>query len=125
MLNNIDAIPTIAVKDVKKAKKFYSDTVGLKEVPSDEDQVLMYRSGNTTIMVYESEYAGSNKATAVTWAVGDEIDRLAKELKDKGVPFERYDFPGTTMEGDVHVMDGMKAAWFRDPDGNILAMVSG
>lgn len=49
----------------------------------------------------------------------------ARELKDKGVAFEHYDFPGMVLEGDVHVMGELKAAWFKDPDGNILAIMNG
>jgi uncharacterized protein YqgV (UPF0045/DUF77 family) len=59
----------------------------------------------------------------VTWAVGDEIDRIVKTLKAKGVTFEHYDMPGTTLEGDIHVGHGMKVAWFKDPDGNILNLI--
>ena len=73
----------------------------------------------------ESDFAGTNKATAVTWSV-DDVPGAVKELKAKGVQFEHYDMPGLKLEGDVHVsLDGaMKVAWFRDPDGNILNVVS-
>ena len=73
--------------------------------------------------MYESQYAGTNKATAVTWAVPD-VTETAARLKEKGVKFERYDFPGVTHEGDVHVMGTRKNAWFIDPDGNILSIVN-
>jgi len=56
----------------------------------------------------------------VTWALGGDIERIVSALKEKGVRFEHYDMPGTKLEGDVHVMDKMKVAWFKDPDGNIL-----
>jgi hypothetical protein len=59
----------------------------------------------------------------VTWTVGDEIDRIVKALRDKGVTFEHYDMPGTKLEGDIHVGYGMKVAWFKDPDGNILNLI--
>jgi hypothetical protein len=72
--------------------------------------------------VYRSEYAGTNEATAVTWAV-DDIESEVEGLKAKGIIFEHYDLPGLTREGDVHVGDGMKVAWFKDPDGNILNIV--
>ena len=75
--------------------------------------------------MYRSEYAGSNKATTLMWDVGDEIDAIARTLKDKGVVFEHYDLPGLTLEGDLHVGGNMKVAWFKDPDGNILSIVSG
>jgi catechol 2,3-dioxygenase-like lactoylglutathione lyase family enzyme len=124
MLADKDAIATIAVKDLKAAKKFYGDTLGLKPIPVPEPEVLNYRSGNSTVLVYKSQFAGSNKATAVTWIV-DDVEGTVRDLKAKGISFEHYDFPGMTRKGDVHIAGKSKAAWFKDPDGNILAVVSG
>jgi catechol 2,3-dioxygenase-like lactoylglutathione lyase family enzyme len=124
MLANKDAVATVAVKDLKAAKKFYGDTLGLKPTPVPEPEVLNYKSGNSTLLVYKSQFAGSNKATSVTWIV-DDVDGTVRDLKAKGVSFEHYDFPGMTRKGDVHVAGKSKAAWFKDPDGNILAVVSG
>ena len=124
MLADTDAVATVAVKDLKAAKKFYGDTLGLKAVPVPEPEVLNYKSGNSTVLVYKSQFAGSNKATAVTWIV-DDVEGTVKDLKAKGVAFEHYDFPGMTRKGDVHIAGKSKAAWFKDPDGNILAVVSG
>jgi catechol 2,3-dioxygenase-like lactoylglutathione lyase family enzyme len=124
MLADNDAVATIAVKDLKAAKKFYGDTLGLKPTPVQEPEVLNYKSGNSTVLVYKSQFAGSNKATSVTWIV-DDVERTVKDLKAKGVAFEHYDFPGMTRKGDVHIAGKSKAAWFKDPDGNILAVVSG
>jgi hypothetical protein len=86
--------------------------------------VLNYKSGNSTVLVYKSQFAGSNKATSITWVV-DDVEGTVKDLKAKGVSFEHYDFPGMTRKGDVHIAGKSKAAWFKDPDGNILAVVSG
>ena len=124
MLADKDAVATVAVKDLKAAKKFYGDTLGLKPVPVPEPEVLNYKSGNSTVLVYKSQFAGSNKATSVTWIV-DDVESTVKDLKAKGVAFEHYDFPGMTRKGDVHIAGKSKAAWFKDPDGNILAVVSG
>jgi predicted enzyme related to lactoylglutathione lyase len=124
MLGENDAVATIAVKDINTAKKFYEGTLGLKAKPSKETGVLEYKSGKSTILVYKSDYAGSNKATSVTWVV-DDLDEIVRTLKSKGVAFEHYDMPGVTRKGDVHVTGKTKAAWFKDPDGNILAVVSG
>lgn len=123
MLGSTDAVATLAVTDIDRAKRFYEGKVGLTPLPSPEPAVLMLKSGNSKLIVYASEYAGTNKATAVTWAVKD-VASSVNELKRKGVAFEHYDFPGVKMEGDVHVMGKSKAAWFKDPDGNILAIVS-
>jgi catechol 2,3-dioxygenase-like lactoylglutathione lyase family enzyme len=125
MLSDNDAMATIAVKDVKAARTFYEGTLGLKPVPSPEPSVLMYQCGKSRVLVYQSRYAGTNQATAVTWVMGsgDEVDEVVKSLKAKGVVFEHYDFPGLTRKGDVHVAGKMKNAWFKDPDGNIHSIV--
>lgn len=124
MLGNKEAIATVAVKDLKTAKKFYEGTIGLTPLPSQEQEVLNYRTGNSTLLVYRSQFAGTNKATAVTWTV-DDTEKEVAELKAKGAAFEHYDLPGAKLKGDVHVIGQMKAAWFKDPDGNILAIVGG
>jgi catechol 2,3-dioxygenase-like lactoylglutathione lyase family enzyme len=125
MLGDKDAMATLAVKDIRAAKKFYEGKLGLKPVPTEESTVLGYKSGDSTIMVYESQFAGTNKATAATWVVGDQVDKIVKALKAKGVAFEHYDMPATNLEGDVHVSGKMRVAWFKDPDGNILSIVNG
>jgi catechol 2,3-dioxygenase-like lactoylglutathione lyase family enzyme len=125
MLDDKDAAANLAVKDLKAAKKFYEGTLGLKAVGREGEHLIAYRSGASTLLVYKSQYAGTNKATAVTWTVGKELESIVQALKAKGVAFEHYDIAGMTRKGDVHVADGMKAAWFKDPDGNILSIVSG
>ena len=125
MLGNIDAVANLAVKDLAVARRFYEETLGLAQVDAEGDEVIVYRSGNTRINVYRSSFAGTNQATAVTWQVGTDIERIAAALKAKGVRFEHYDMPDTRLEGDLHVMGGMKVAWFKDPDGNILNLING
>jgi catechol 2,3-dioxygenase-like lactoylglutathione lyase family enzyme len=125
VLGNKDAVATIAVKDAKVAKRFYEGTLGLKPASSEEPGVLSYKSGNSAVLVYESKFAGTNKATAATWVVGDDVEGIVQALKAKGVTFEKYDFPGTTRKGEMHVSGKIKAAWFKDPDGNILAIDNG
>ncbi|MEX0881754.1 MAG: VOC family protein [Candidatus Saccharimonadales bacterium] len=124
MLADKTAIATIAVKDMGSAKKFYQDTLGLK-IEHEDPAGTSYKSGSSKLFVYPSEFAGSNKATAVAWGVGDDLDKIAADLKAKGVTFEQYDnLPGVTREGDIHIMGELKAAWFKDPDGNILNIVN-
>ena len=125
MLGNKDAAANIAVRNMKTARKFYEGTLGLKPVSTQGEELVAYRSGSSTILVYRSDYAGTNKATGLTWTVGDDVEAIARSLKAKGVIFEHYDMPGMTLKGDVHVASAMKIAWFRDPDGNILSIVSG
>lgn len=125
MLENNNALATIAVKDINAAKRFYEGALGLKPDPASEPGVLSYKSGNTPLLVYQSQFAGTNKATAATWVVGEDLEGVVQELKGKGVAFEKYDLPNVTRKGDVHLTGKTKAAWFKDPDGNILAIVSG
>ena len=123
MLGDRDAIATVAVKDLDAARRFYEETLGLTPQAGEQAGVLSFTSGRSTVIVYESRFAGTNRATAINWIVGDDIERLARELAAREVPFEHYDFPGATLNGDVHVMRDMKVAWFRDPDGNVLSII--
>ena len=124
MLKDVEAVATIAVKNIGVATSFYEDTLGLSPIPTDERGVQMFKSGDSKILVYESDYAGTNKATAATWTVGNDIKKVVETLAKKGVRFEHYNLPGVTRDGDVHVTGSVKAAWCKDPDGNILALVS-
>jgi catechol 2,3-dioxygenase-like lactoylglutathione lyase family enzyme len=110
MLGDKDIVATIPVRDLATARKFYADTLGLAAVGGEGQEVIVFSSGKSTVNVYRSQYAGTNKAT---------------ELKAKGVKFEHYDFPGMKREGDVHVAGKIRNAWFKDPDGNILSVVNG
>lgn len=125
MLADKEAVATIAVRDVGKAREFYVGKLGLKAEPGEEPGVLALSSGRTKVFVYESKFARTNRATAATWVVGSELESIVRELKAKGVGFEHYEMPNTKLEGDIHVSGKMKAAWFKDPDGNIGAIVNG
>jgi catechol 2,3-dioxygenase-like lactoylglutathione lyase family enzyme len=125
MLGDKEAVANIAVKDLETAKKFYEGTLGLTQIGAEGQEVIVFRSGSSTIYVYRSQYAGTNQATAVTWVVGKDIESIVQELKAKGVTFEHYNMPDVTREGDVHVSGNMKVAWFKDPDGNILNVING
>ncbi|HEY7637726.1 MAG TPA: VOC family protein [Gemmatimonadales bacterium] len=121
-LGTKDAIATVAVKDLKRAKQFYESTLGLKPTGTSapDAEVQVYRTGNSRLMVYRSEYAGTNKATSATWGLGEDLEGFVQALRAKGVTFEHYDMPGTVLKGDVHVFGDFRGAWFKDPDGNIL-----
>jgi len=121
MLGKADATPMIAVKDLDRARKFYEETLGFQTQEEWGEGVTM-KSGGTAVNVYKSEFAGTNKATALNFNVND-IEAEVRELKDKGVFFEQYDLPGLEQRGDLYVAEGMKTAWFKDPDGNILSLI--
>jgi catechol 2,3-dioxygenase-like lactoylglutathione lyase family enzyme len=123
MLRDTDAIATLAVKDLGTAARFYEGTLGLMRAEAEDDEAIVFESGDTTINVYRSSFAGTNKATALTWTV-DDVEDVVRTLKAKGVKFEHYDLPDTRREGDVHVAGDVKVAWFKDPDGNILSVVN-
>lgn len=124
MLVDANAMVTIAVKDLNAARKFYEGTLGLKtDGSANSSEVVKYKAGNSSVLVYRSQYAGTNKATVATWPVQD-VEGIAQALKSKGVAFEHYEFPGSTRKDDVHVMGSIRAAWFKDPDGNIHSIVN-
>jgi catechol 2,3-dioxygenase-like lactoylglutathione lyase family enzyme len=124
MLGDHDVGATLAVRDLDSARSFYEGTLGLKPAMDQAPEAVVYAAGKSVLLVYRSEYAGTNQATAATWAVGDELDSVMDDLRSKGVSFEHYDLPETTREGDVHILGDMRGAWFKDPDGNILALVN-
>ena len=125
MLGGKEIMATVAVRDLKAAKKFYEGTLGLRQIAVQEEEAVTYQAGGSKLLVYRSQYAGSNKATAATWVIGNEMENVVQGLRAKGVTFEHYQLPGLTLKGDIHEGGGMKVAWFKDPDGNIHALVNG
>ena len=125
MLGSKAAVATVAVRDLKAARGFYEAKLGLEKVATEGDEVVVYKTGSATLLVYRSDFAGTNKATCVTWSVGDELSNVVQALRSKGVAFEHYDMPGMTREGDIHSGGSLKVAWFKDPDGNIHNLNNG
>lgn len=121
MLGKADATPMLAVKDLDRARRFYEGDLGLEQV-DDFGEGFMLKSGDTQVSVYRSEYAGTNQATALTFGV-DDIEHAVRSLKEKGISFEHYDLEGLTANGDIYEGEGMKTAWFKGPDGNILSLI--
>jgi len=120
MLKDHDSSAIVAVRDVDRARAFYGELLGLELTEeSKEAGVLVYRTGATRLVVYRSESAGSNRANAVVWGVGDALDEIVAALEAKGAAFEHYPDIGR-LEGNVHLVNGQKLVWLKDPDGNIL-----
>ena len=122
MLGKSNVTATIAVKDLKAAREFYEDTLGLnkaEEFPGG----ISYRSGDSDLLVYESDTGGTGQATVATWQV-DDLEGVVDELQKNGVNFEKYELPGAVVKGAVHIMGPQKAAWCKDPSGNILGIVN-
>jgi catechol 2,3-dioxygenase-like lactoylglutathione lyase family enzyme len=124
MIGNFDATATIGVKNLDAAGKFYEEKLGFKIANEpQEPETRTYLSGHSKLLIYKSQFAGTNQATAATWMV-DDVEKLARELAAKGVTFEHYDMPNVTRKGDVHYGGKIKVAWIKDPDGNILSVAS-
>jgi len=121
MLRDKDSAAIVAVRDIGKAREFYADILEL-ELIEDNDQVVTFRTGATRLVVYVSDFAGTNKANAVVWGVGEDIEEIVARLIGKGVAFERYE--GMDYAEGVHRAGNFRMAWFKDPDGNILHLNS-
>lgn len=123
MLGEVNAYAALPVNDIDLAGKFYEEILGLEEVGErDGGNAVMYRTGDACVVLYESEYAGTNEGTAVLWEV-DDPEAVVDGLREKGVEFEHYpELAGVILEGDLHRMGPLVAAWFKDPDGNILCI---
>ena len=120
MLKNHDSSAIVAVSDLDRARRFDGDPLGLELAEEgSEEGVLVYRTGGTKLVVYASEYAGTNRGNAVVWGVGQDIDAIVAALEAKGATFEHYQDIGR-LEGNVHRAGEAKLVWLKDPDGNIL-----
>jgi catechol 2,3-dioxygenase-like lactoylglutathione lyase family enzyme len=128
MLSHFTPSATIAVKNLNAVRSFYEGILGFEPIGSTRRGAQAFNVRGATIVIYESQFAGTNKATSVTWTLGERFDDMVKALDAKGVPFEHYPFPGLVLEGHVHVArDGQpsRVAWFKDPDGNLHNLNNG
>ena len=124
MLDSSRVEANIPASDLSRARDFYADALGLTPSREIEGVQMSYRTdGGTTFNVYQTEYAGQAGHTIAQFHV-DDIDSDVRDLKAKGVAFEVYDgMPGVEWNGEVASIAGMgKAAWFKDPDGNVLCL---
>ncbi len=127
MLKDRNASAIVAVADIGRARAFYEDTLGLThQTDGEQEGVLGFRTGDTFLTVYESDYAGTNKANAVTWDMKGDLLETVRVLREKGVGFENYgDMDGMTFEDGVYSAGDVKLVCFKDPDGNILHLIEG
>jgi catechol 2,3-dioxygenase-like lactoylglutathione lyase family enzyme len=115
-------IACVPVLDLARAKAFYEKKLGL--VPKEEygDGGLVYECGQGTVFfMYRSAGAGTSKANQAFWTVED-LDAEMADLRARGVKFEDYDLPGLKTVNGVNIGGGVKSAWFKDSEGNILAI---
>ena len=124
MYGNTALHPVLPASDLDRAKRWYSEKLGLEPVREDKYGGAEYEIGGAMFLVYQSEFAGTNNATAAGFRV-DNFDAAVAELRSAGVVFEDVDFGefGSTVDG-VLTMPGStdKAAWFKDSEGNILSL---
>jgi catechol 2,3-dioxygenase-like lactoylglutathione lyase family enzyme len=106
----------VAVSDIDRARTFYTETLGLESEDGAEEAMLAVRTGPTQLLVYQSEFAGTNKANAVVWDAGGEFDAIVDQLRARGVTFEEYPELGMEIADGVHRAEGFKGVWFKDPD---------
>ncbi len=123
-LNDKSSSAILAVNDIDRARRFYSDVLELELNDEGMEGVLVYKTGATHLVVYPSEFAGTNKANAVVWDCGQEFNAIVADLRAKGVTFERYEMEGASYKDGVYDANGFKMVWFKDPDGNILHLNS-
>jgi len=126
MLSSYTPVATLPSSDLSKARTFYHDTLGLT-VDRDVMGAVTYTCGGGHLFVYESAYAGTNKATSVTFDIPvAEFDTEVDGLRAKGIEFLTFDMDGVEWnEGVASMGEEIKAVWFTDPDGNILNLSAG
>ncbi len=121
MLTNAAIHPTLPVVDLARAKKFYEEKLGLKIVQEDPSPGAILQCGKGTMLYIYQRGATKADHTAASFIV-DDVEATVKELKAKGVVFEEYDSPGLKTVNSIFTMGEMKGAWFKDTEGNILAV---
>ncbi len=119
MLSDKTSSAIIAVSDLPRARTFYGEVLGLTPVEED-DEVTVYATGSTHLVVYRSEEAGTNRANAVVFDAAGDIEAIVAALAGRGVTFEHYEMAGVEYRNGIHHAGSMKMVWFKDPDGNII-----
>jgi len=121
MLKLARIVPYIPVTNVARARKFYEEKLGLTPKEEYAGGVIYECGDGSWVFMYSSAGAGTSKASTAHWAV-DDVAAEVRELKARGVVFEEYNMPGIKMENDIASAGGAKTAWFKDSEGNILAI---
>lgn len=124
MLKNYASSAIVPCADLVRAKAFYGEILGLPLI-ADHGNGFVFATGGTKLNIYRSDFAGTNRADAVVWAVGDEIEPIAAVLRTKGVTLDEHPEGFDKVVKGVHVRGASSVIWFRDPDGNILHVTSG
>jgi predicted enzyme related to lactoylglutathione lyase len=110
----------LPASDVARARAFYEGVIGLRPKQEYAGGVI-YECGGADVFLYPTPNAGTSKASQAFWSVAD-VEAEVAELKARGVTFEEYSMPGFTMENSIVTAGGARTAWFKDTEGNILAI---
>ena len=121
MLSDAPVAPALPASDLARARAFYEQKLELSVVEENPGEVTFACGGGTVLFVYPSEFAGTNHATAAGFRVAD-LDAAMARMRDRGVVFEDYDLPGLTTVDGVATFEGGRGAFFKDTEGNILAL---
>lgn len=121
MLGSLGVAPTVPVTNLEQAKRFYEDVVGLKPAGFEVPGHFLYDCGGGMMLAIYERAPSKADHTLATFMVSD-VDAAAIDLKAKGVKFEEYDFPGLKTVDGIATLGGWRGGWFKDPDGNILAV---
>ena len=122
MLQTSPMYAYIPAHDVARARAFYEQTLGFKPKVEVNGGVVYEFANGTACFLYATPNAGTSKASQAFWDVAD-VEREVAELKARGVVFEDYDMPGERSPSGVVTAGGAKAAWFKDSEGNIMAVI--
>ena len=122
MLQKFPMYSYIPAKDVARARRFYEEQLGFTLKQEVAGGAVYESAGGTACFVYPTPNAGTSLASQAFWQV-DDVDREVIELKARGVTFEQYDMPGARSPAGAITAGGAKAAWFKDTEGNILAII--
>ena len=122
MLQDSPMYAYLPARDVSRAREFYEGTLGLRPGKEIAGGVAYEFADKTACFLYPTENAGTSKASQAFWSVAD-VDREIAALKAKGVVFEDYDMPGEKSASGAITAGGAKAAWFKDSEGNIMALI--
>ena len=122
MLQRFPMYAYIPAKDVARAREFYERKVGLKPKQETAGGVIYEFAKGTGCFLYPTPNAGTSRASQAFWQVED-IEREVAELKRSGVKFEEYDMPGMESANSIYTGGGARAAWFKDSEGNIMAVI--
>ena len=122
MLQKFPLYAYIPAKDVARARRFYEDKLGFKPKEEVADGVVYDFANGTSCFLYPTPNAGTSQASQAFWQV-DDVDAEIAELESRGVVFEHYGMPGERSPSGAITANGAKAAWFKDTEGNILAII--